>query len=70
VIPSAAAAFTSSPSTNVVKGEAGLMTCNYANTKSFAQQVFQYLESLNNMEAGREGNMSYSFNSSCNSYFC
>jgi hypothetical protein len=54
VIPSVVAAFASSPSTTVVKGGAGLTTCNYANGRSSAHQVLQYLESLKNMEASRE----------------
>jgi hypothetical protein len=66
VIPSLAAASTSSPSVIVVKRGAGLMTCNYASARSFAQQVLQYLESLKNMEADWEGNRSHSFKSSCN----
>jgi hypothetical protein len=50
----------------VVKGGAGLIACNYGSARSFAHQVLQYLESLKNMEAGREGNRSHSFNSPCN----
>jgi hypothetical protein len=65
-ISSAAAAFASSPSVTVVKRGVGLMACNYTSAMSFAQQLLQYLESLKNMEAGREGNRSHSFNSYCN----
>jgi hypothetical protein len=59
---SSAAASALAPSTTIVKGEAYLKACNYASAKSFAQQLLQYLESLENMEADREGNRSHSFN--------
>jgi hypothetical protein len=50
VLPSVAAASTSSPSRIVAKVGAGLIVCNYADARSFAQRVLQYLESLKNME--------------------
>jgi hypothetical protein len=66
VIPSVAATSASSPSMTVVKEGVDLTACNYASAKSFAHQLLQYLESLKNMEADREGNRFHSFNSSCN----
>jgi hypothetical protein len=42
----AAATFASSPSATVAKGGAGLTACNYDSAKSFAQQLLQYLESM------------------------
>jgi uncharacterized OsmC-like protein len=37
---------------------AGLMACSNADAMSSAKQILQYLESLKDAEANREGNMS------------
>jgi hypothetical protein len=37
---------------------AGLMACSNADAMSSAQRILQYLESLKDVEADREGNMS------------
>jgi hypothetical protein len=63
---SVAATSASSPSATIVKGRVGLMACNYASVKYFAQQLLQYLESLKNMEVEREGNRFHSFSLYCN----
>jgi hypothetical protein len=63
---SVATASASSPSATIVKGRVGLMACNYASVKYFAQQLLQYLESLKNMEVEREGNRFHSFSLYCN----
>jgi hypothetical protein len=64
VTSSMAAASAPPPSVGV-----GLMACSYNDARFSAQRVLQYLESLKDGEADREGNRS-SFNASNYLFFC